>query len=238
MATSPTSIASDRDRPAYPLAEAARYARVPRSTLRAWVMGRVADGSGVGRGSRPLIRLADANAKLLSFNNLIEAHMLRALRLGADGPTSGASVRAIRTALDYAETELRIDRLLLHEDLLTDRRHLFLDQFGRLVNLSLSGQIAIEALLRTHLHRIERDSTGLPIRLYPFVGTSPAARSDRIIAIDPTLRFGRPVVMPRVISTDVIVERIDAGETVEEVADDYDLSPDAVREAILYERAA
>ena len=37
---------------------------------------------------------------------------------------------------------------------------------------------------------------------------------------------------------DQIAERIDAGETVAELADDYDLSPSEIEEAILYERAA
>jgi uncharacterized protein (DUF433 family) len=36
----------------------------------------------------------------------------------------------------------------------------------------------------------------------------------------------------------VIAERIDAGESVEALAEDYDLAPAEVEEAVLYERAA
>jgi uncharacterized protein (DUF433 family) len=35
-----------------------------------------------------------------------------------------------------------------------------------------------------------------------------------------------------------IVERIDAGESVEDVANDYDLGKTEIEQAILYERAA
>jgi uncharacterized protein (DUF433 family) len=40
------------------------------------------------------------------------------------------------------------------------------------------------------------------------------------------------------VSTHVIADRIDAGETVDALAADYDLSPAEVEEAVLYERAA
>jgi uncharacterized protein (DUF433 family) len=73
-------------------------------------------------------------------------------------------------------------------------------------------------------------------RLYPFVfGESVSARP---IVIDPAIAFGRPVVDGAFISTRSIVERIDAGEEIAEIAADYDLSHDAVKDAILFERAA
>lgn len=226
---------SRRDEPAYPLAEAARYARVAPATLRAWVAGRPYATQHGTRRSAPLIRLANREPRLLSFNNLVEAHVLRALRVDGDGRKGGASIRAIRDALDYAERELGIERLLLRRDLLTDRAHLFLDHLGQLINLSRSGQIAMREVLEDHLRRVERDEAGLPIRLYPF-GQKPG--DAPVIAIDPAIGFGRPIVGRRGIATQVLVERIDAGEELPEVAEDYGLTPDEVREAIVYERAA
>jgi uncharacterized protein (DUF433 family) len=58
------------------------------------------------------------------------------------------------------------------------------------------------------------------------------------IAIDPRVSFGRPVVISQGISTAAIVGRIDAGETVDDVAADYGLSTTEVEHAIVYERAA
>jgi uncharacterized protein (DUF433 family) len=56
--------------------------------------------------------------------------------------------------------------------------------------------------------------------------------------IDPKIAFGRPVVSEAFVSTRTIVDRIDAGEKMEDVARDYSLTPKAVEEAVLYERAA
>jgi len=58
------------------------------------------------------------------------------------------------------------------------------------------------------------------------------------IVIDPQISFGRPVVSEAFISTRSIADRIDAGESVEDVARDHDLTRETVEEAIVYERAA
>jgi uncharacterized protein (DUF433 family) len=46
------------------------------------------------------------------------------------------------------------------------------------------------------------------------------------------------VVERKAISTAAIAERVDAGESVEEIATDYDLRPVEVEQAIVCERAA
>jgi uncharacterized protein (DUF433 family) len=46
------------------------------------------------------------------------------------------------------------------------------------------------------------------------------------------------VVLRKSISTATIAERIDAGESVEDVAADYDLVQTEIEQAALYERAA
>jgi uncharacterized protein (DUF433 family) len=75
------------------------------------------------------------------------------------------------------------------------------------------------------------------VRLYPFL-TSDASTVTRPIAIDPQISFGRPVIVRLGVSTSVIAERIDAGETIDALAADYDLSPQEIEEAVLYERTA
>jgi uncharacterized protein (DUF433 family) len=92
-------------------------------------------------------------------------------------------------------------------------------------------------LFEEHLKRVDWDSARFPIRLYPFVSTTTPAE-ERPIAIDPRIAFGRPVLLSKSVSTSAITERIDAGESVEEVAADYDLDTEEVEQAALYERAA
>ncbi|OFW02107.1 MAG: hypothetical protein A3I61_03785 [Acidobacteria bacterium RIFCSPLOWO2_02_FULL_68_18] len=222
---------SHRDQPAYGLAEAARYLKLPPATLRAWTFGRpYPTASGEGH-FPPLIRPASSRPPLLSFSNLIEAHVLRALRT-----EHGVSVKAVRDAARFAERKLQINRLLLSQELRTKAGDIFLDRYGELINLSASGQLAMRHVLDAHLRRVVWEHK-LPIRLYPFVSGQPAD-ATMPIAIDPRIAFGRPVVASRGVSTAAIVARIDAGEPLPEVAADYELSQEEVEHAVLYERAA
>lgn len=220
-----------RDQPAYPLAEAARYLRLPAPTLRSWVLGRSYPKAGGLEQFQPLIPLAQEQPPALSFYNLVEAHVLHSLR-----STHGVEIKEVRKAVAYAESRLNIRRLLLHKDLRTVAGQLFLDKYGELINLNRSGQIAMRKLFEGYLERVQWDDWQFPVRLYPFVaGEAPSSRS---IAIDPDLAFGRPVIARTRISTATIVERLDAGETPEELAEDYGLTSEEIEEAVIYERAA
>lgn len=220
-----------RDQPAYSLTEAARYLKLPAATLRSWVVGRAYPKGESVATFRPLLKPARKQPPLLSFYNLIEAHVLRSLRT-----EHGVAIRELRRAITYAERTLKIERLLLNKDLRTHAGEVFLDEYGKLINLSTSGQIAMRRLLEEHLKRVEWDQWQFPVRLYPYVSAEPT--TERPIAIDPDIAFGRPVVIRAGVSTEAIAGRIDAGETVEALAEDYDLKPEEIEEAVLYERAA
>jgi len=220
-----------RDQPAYSLTEAARYLKLPAATLRSWVVGRAYPKGESVATFRPLLKPARKHPPLLSFYNLIEAHVLRSLRT-----EHGVAIRELRRAIAYAERTLKIERLLLNKDLRTHAGEVFLDEYGKLINLSTSGQIAMRRLLEEHLKRVEWDNWKFPVRLYPYVSAEPT--TERPIAIDPDIAFGRPVVIRAGVSTEAIAGRIDAGETVEALAEDYDLKPEEIEEAVLYERAA
>jgi len=216
----------------YSVGDAAGYLHIPAATLRSWVAGRsypTADGIA---SFPPLIPASSTHSGLLTFNNLVEAHMLRALRT-----RYGVPIRHVRPALSYAESELGINRLLLSEELQTSGGEIFLEKFGQLINLSKSGQLAVKKLLEAHLKRVERDEDELPKTLYPFL-TGELADGPRTIVIDPRLSFGRPTVAGTGISTAVLAQRIDAGETVADLACDYGMDSARIEEAIVYEKAA
>jgi len=220
-----------RDQAAYGLAEAARYLRLPAATLRAWTFGRqYPTAQGEGR-FRPLIRPASKEPPLLSFSNLIEAHVLRALRT-----EHGVSVKALREAVHFAEQKLNIERLLLRPELRANAGRIFLDRYGELINLSASGQLAMRQVLNVHLKRVTWQDH-FPIRLHPFV-LGDGTDAEMPIAIDPRISFGRPVVVSRSISTAAITGRIDAGESIADIAADYKLGEEDIEHAVVYERAA
>jgi uncharacterized protein (DUF433 family) len=221
-----------RARPAYGLAEAARYLKLSPATLRSWSVGRpYPTTAGIGH-FQPLLRLPAKRPPTLSFWNLIEAHVLRSLRTD-----HGLSVQALRKALRYAEQVLVIERLLLRNDLCTDAGRLFLERYGELIDLSASGQLAMRKVFDEYLKRVEWDGRQFPTRLYPFV-SGDSSRASRPITIDPQVAFGRPVVQRAGVSTSAIADRVDAGETVADLVGDYGLSEPEIEQAVLYERAA
>lgn len=220
-----------RERPAYPLAEAARYLRLPVATLRSWIAGRSYPKAGGRAEWARLIQPPSQRPPVLSFSNLVEAHVLRALRT-----RHGVSVKAVRQALDFAERELDVERLLLSPLLRTSGGEVLLDRYGELISLSQSGQLVMRNILERYLERIEWDPSELPCRLFPLVPS--AAEDRRTIVIDPRISFGRPVVGRKGISTAAIAGRLLAGEDADDVARDYDLRRQEVEDAAIYELAA
>ena len=77
-----TSIYGDRDPAdvaAYSLNEAAALVGVPRGTLRSWVWGRSFTTKAGARRRSPAI-ITTPDARFLSFTNVVEAHVIAALR--------------------------------------------------------------------------------------------------------------------------------------------------------------
>lgn len=217
-----------RELPLYSVYEAARYLKIPRSTLRSWVAGRTYEVKEGEAYFDPLITLADPDSLTLSFNNLIEVYVLSALRVKHQ-----VKINAIRTAIAYAEKEMDVKRLLLRDELRTGAGDLFWDKYGDLINLSQAGQLVLRDLFRAHLERVERDEVNMPIQLRPFIAPHHESRS---VVIDPRISFGRPVVQG--ITTAILAQRADAGESIQALADDYALDESKVKDAILYEMAA
>src|SRR5580700_9335083 len=149
--------------PAYSMAEAAHYLRMPEETLRSWVLGRFYPVAGQSKRSRPLIHLDDPKRQYLSFINLVEAHVLAAIRR-----RHGVKLPKVRTALDYVKRQFQIERPLIDQAFQTDGLDLFVERYSELINASREGQQAMKEIISVYLTRIDRDANGLPIKLYPF----------------------------------------------------------------------
>jgi uncharacterized protein (DUF433 family) len=221
-----------REAPVYSLAEASHYLHMPAVTLRSWVEGRHFVSGGERHFSPGVIHRPDPGDARLSFTNLVEAHVLRALRT-----EHGVPMQHVRKALEFAENRCGIERLLISDQLRASPGEMFLKEYGRLLSLSRSGQLAMEKVLGIFLRRLSRDLDGIPVRLYPFV--APDISDDRrVITIDPRLAYGRPAIASKGVSTAILTERVNAGESVEELARYYGLDEADVEEAIIYERRA
>ena len=207
-----------RELPAYSPADAAHYVDIPVSTLRYW---------SAGRGKiRSLIDPAQDSPLVLSFVNLVELHVLSAIRR-----KHSISLPSTRDALDYVKKKLRLPRTLANRLFMTDGVDLFVPHYGNLVNVSKQGQLAMKELLAAALVRVEWDDNDQPVRLFPFTRNE-SANSANLIMIDPCVSGGRAVIRGTRIAVEVVAERYKAGESIGELAQDYGRKPNEIEEAI------
>src|SRR5437588_11969230 len=222
--------------PAYSVAEAAHYLRMPEATLRSWVVGRLYPVAGQSKRSRPLIHLDDPKKQYLSFINLVEAHVLAAIRRRHD-----VKLPKVRKALDYVRRQFRVERPLINQAFQTDGLDLFVERYGELINASREGQRVMKEIIGVYLKRIEWDAKGLPIKLYPFTRDTQAdaapAADPRVVVMNPKISFGRPVISGTGIPVASIYERYKAGDSVADLAQDFRLEISAIEEAIRCEAA-
>jgi uncharacterized protein (DUF433 family) len=215
-----------RELPTYGIAEAAHYLQIPDTTLRSWVVGRSSLTEKGTRFFEPLIEPPDPNRSLISFMNVVEIHVLDAIRRQHQ-----IRLTNIRQALRYLRKHFPSPHPLADQKFETDGLDLFIQVYGQLINISQLGQLAMRSILEAHLQRIERDPQGLAARLYPFTRKR-HLDEPRIVVIDPHVSFGRPALTSSGIATAVIAERYKAGESVDELADDYGRERLEIEEAI------
>jgi uncharacterized protein (DUF433 family) len=221
-----------RNLPQYSFVEGARATGIPTSTLRAWVVGQGYQRKDDRGYFVPVIQRPQVEDSRLSFTNLIEAHVLRALRTVHE-----VQLGRIREAVDVAGEELGIPRLLISPDLRAGAGQLFLDRYTYLLELTKAQQLAMRSVLDQFLSRVEYDKSKLPTEFFPFE-RSPRNFGARLIALSPFISFGRPILRRTGVSTQAVVGRLNAGEPPEAVMADYGLKESELEEAILYESAA
>jgi uncharacterized protein (DUF433 family) len=216
-----------RDLARYSYSEAARATGVPASTIASWVKTkptRKVDGEFF----RPVIERPGEGR--LSFYNLIEVHVLRSLRT-----KHSVQLEHVRQAAEVAEAQYRIPRLLLSEQLRFTAGHVFLERYGEIVQLSPVEQLVIKGMFEAYMSRIEFEG-GVPSDFSPLERLTDTGR--KLILVSPFISFGRPVIRRLGITTQVIAERINAGDSEDEVIHDFGLLPAELKEALAYESAA
>lgn len=208
--------------PTYELAEAAHYLHLPKSTLRNWT-------SGHARLKR-VIDVPDRNRPtLLSFVNLVEAHMLATIRR-----KHNISLQKIRPAIDYLRRYYYEPHPLATMDLEADEVDLFMREAGKTLNISKQGQIAMKEAVEAHLRRVERGRGGMPLVLYPFVSADFTV-DRKPVMFNPDISFGRMVIAKTGIPTSEVAERFFAGETIAELAQDFRLPASVIEDAVRFE---
>jgi len=174
-----------------------------------------------------VIEAADPGANRLSFYNLLEAHVLRV------ATSRDAWLQRVRLAVETLRARApHSQHPLLESDLFTASgyRSLFAQTVsGDVENLSRSGQLEFRHLLKRYLSRIDRDATGFfQLRPYHFAH----------VALNHRVSGGRPVILGTGILVKIVASRARAGESLDDLARNYQISRADVRDAIRYSSAA
>jgi uncharacterized protein (DUF433 family) len=196
--------------PNYQVGEAARYAQVDPQTVAAWHASTLPER---------------AKRVPLNYMQLIEVAVVAAAR------KAGVKLKDIRAAREWAAKQLQSEFPFAQYRFKTDGKDLFFDhellaggKSGTLVAASLEGQLAWKQIIG-RLKEFEYED-GRAIR-WKVAGT----RSP--IVIDPRISFGAPTV--RGIATWAIKGRYQAGETDQEIAEDFGIDVPDVRKALKFE---
>lgn len=215
------------DREMFAEAEAARYLRVAQSTLHYWLEG----GQHRGRTYMPVLRPEPRGSRTVTWAEFVEAGLLRQYRREHHVPM--AELRAFieklreRTGTPYPLAHHRpyvVDRQLVREA----QNEAGLDPEFCLV-AEVRGQLILTPASQGFVDRVEwSDDVAASWR--------PHDDPRSPVRVTPTVRFGRPAVGG--VSTEVILEHIEAGESESEVAAAFELSEQDVRWALAYETSA
>lgn len=195
------------------------YLQIAASTLRWWFFGRRQTGK--QKGYDPIFH-ADLNSGLLSFYNLVEAHILSSLKVDY-------VQNNVRRALEYVKKQSPEKvHPLVTERFHTDGKDLFL----RIVNEDTGAQsLTINAtiggqghMLDQYLALIDYDK-GFAAKLFPMYG-------GRVIVLNPSVSAGRPIIAGTGVLATIVRQRANAGESIEDLARDYKTSRSEIEKAI------
>jgi uncharacterized protein (DUF433 family) len=219
------------ERPLYDEPLAASILGISPSTLHWWLEGRK-QGTKV---YAPVLRPEPTGSREVTWGEFVEARFLREYRrtLEVPLPSIRAFIADLRSTLDIPYP------LATARPWVGPGRRLLLDaqnSAGLPSDLWVAFEPHTGQMLLTHpaesfLERVEfdDDETGVVVRVHPDGPRSP-------VVIDPEIRFGSPTVQG--IPTEALAELVDAGDSIESVAVDFNLPLVSVVAAIRYEQLA
>jgi uncharacterized protein (DUF433 family) len=207
--------------PTYQVQEAARYARTTPQTIRHWQVG------------NDLIQAAvsarDPRAAL-SYLQLIEVAVVAAFRKG------GIKLNVIRAARNYLATAFRVEFPFARYEFKTSGPDILIDYAkidpkggkGKLIDPGKEGQLVWPEIVGALLKNFDYDKS-LALRWH-------VAGTGEPIIIDPRVSFGAPTV--KGIPTWILKGRWEAGESLDEISEDFSISKKLALHGLKFEGIA
>lgn len=228
------------DVPLYSITDAARHIDVSRSTFDSWARGyarRSKDRTPVT--GAPVITLLPTvdRGPSVPFIGLAEGFVLAAFR------QAGVPLQRIRPAITRLQERLGIEHVLASRSLYTDGAEVLYDfaestgdtpegKSARQLVVARNDQLVFREVVDSYLRRIEfaTDDWARAIHL-PQYGTAD-------VLVDPQRSFGIPIFARGGVRVEVVLNRFKAGESIEELSEDFGVPTDELLDALRVHTAA
>ena len=204
--------------PAYKISEAARYSGCHSNTIANWHYR--GDPVLPGRERR----------RPLNYLELVEVAFVAFFR------SLGFSMKKIRAARDYVATNIVAEYPLAENQFKTEGMHILMEyhkfdpdpRFEQIIVADRGGQLAWADLLGNKFAHFDYEYE-LALRWHP-------AGRDSLVMIDPRISFGAPIVYG--LPTWVVRGRWKAGESMDEISNDFGIPKEAVEDALTFEQVS
>jgi uncharacterized protein (DUF433 family) len=204
--------------PAYTIADAARYVGESPQLIASWHYRETQNG---------VVLPGKEHGTPLSYLQLIEVAVVSIFR------KSGISLQRVRKARQYLAQRFNAEYPFTEYRFKTEGFHILLDlqQFEhdedmRILVADKGGQLAWEEIMQNRLFEFDYEDGGIAVKWH-------LAGRRSLVVIDPRVAFGAPNVSG--IPTWILKGRFNAGETVTDVIEDFNLEETAIKDAWEFE---
>lgn len=212
--------------PLYTQTEAAGIVGVPANTFRNWAHGYAYKTTTEKIVSKdPLITLAAPHHRLrVPFIGLAEAYVLDALR------HAGIPMVRIRPAVESLQKGMGLPYALLSDRLMTDGVEVLYDYVG-VEEEDAQGRVGLAVVRDKQI--VFREAVEQYLRSVTYedgfiTSLRPKRFGDDLLTVNPKLNGGQLTFIESGVRVEDVLRRIRAGESLQEVAEDFDLAPTSI----------
>ncbi len=212
----------------YTVPDASRLSRVSARRIRYWLKGLSSEQVSESTDRRLWQgELGPIDDKLaLGFLDLQEVRFIDAFL------KTGVSWHLLRAAHGIAREQYGIEHPFCTRHFVTDGSQIIeaipLEPGDVAYEEVVQGQRVFRQVIQPFLRELEFAENDRLVRWWPL-------GMNRAVVLDPHRQFGQPITARSGIATDVLQSAVKAGQTIEEIADWYELDVPSVRDAIDFE---
>ncbi|WP_037318619.1 DUF433 domain-containing protein [Salegentibacter sp. Hel_I_6] len=210
----------------YTPAEIAQILRLPYYKVNRWI-DKYWDGE-LGHEFEKRYSWKTENSKAVSFHTLVEFYVM--MQLADAGVKTRKVLEAHKELSQLYKTHFPFALKEVLDGINTDGKRIFLNLDDTTITLDGTKQLNL-SFIKLFFKKLEFDANNLASKLWPL-------GKEKSILIDPTRKFGHPILDMKNIYPETIFNHFKAGDPIEYISYVYELTEKEVRDAIEYMDAA